>query len=113
MQCSDINIRLAKTHSPGLSTASEIGVYQRTDILIAPVALAPQLKQLVKYSAWHLEGTPDPYEPSIALFNLHLKYTPGLIRHHGIEEFGPRDREEQKREDMVIKRAKPIFRKPN
>src|SRR5438034_140594 len=70
-------------------------------------------ERTIQHRPWHFEGAPDPGRAYRWLFHLNLTHPAVRICHHRIEELGTLDREEEKRQRMIVQGTQAILWKPD
>jgi hypothetical protein len=109
----DVDVGFSGPDAMGLAARRQIGVDQRSDILVAAITLVPERGELVQDMARHLEGAPDPLRGGALLLDLDLHHAVVLVENNGIEELGLFHRKEQERQLVIRQAAEAVLGKPD
>src|SRR5437763_1146930 len=69
----DVDVRLSRFDAARPPAEREVGVDERADVLVARIAAAPELVELVKDRARHLERSPDPRRRDLRVLDANLE----------------------------------------
>ncbi len=88
MDRTDIHISLPSRNADRGATSREVGIDERSEVLIATIRLFPQSVELAEYGARHFECAPDPMRGGIRCLHQYLLDShPVFLREHHIKEF--------------------------